>query len=95
MEEFKDIFSVKGRVAMVAGAGGLGYPIACAFLQNGADVIVAVRDPEKITGLQEIAEKYNTRYAVVKMDILDTVSIRGAVETAVKHFGRIDRKSVV
>lgn len=90
MEEFKDIFSVKGRVAMVAGAGGLGYPIACAFLQNGADVIVAVRDPEKITGLQEIAEKYNTRYAVVKMDILDTVSIRGAVETAVKHFGRID-----
>lgn len=90
MEEFRDIFSVKGKVAMIAGVGGLGYPIACAFLQNGADVIVAARNPEKITGLQEIAEENHTRYLAVRMDILDTASIRNAVDTAVKTFGRID-----
>lgn len=90
MEEFKDLFSIRGKTAMVAGAGGLGYPVASAFLQNGADVIVAVRNPDKITGLEEIAEKNNTRCMIIKMDILDTLSIRSAVEAAKEKFGRID-----
>lgn len=90
MEDFKNIFSLEGKVAMIAGAGGLGYPIASAFLQNGADVIAAVRSPEKIKGLDEIADQNNCRCHIVKMDILDTASIHEAVEQVKADFGRID-----
>lgn len=90
MEDFKDIFSLKGKVAMIAGVGGLGYPIASAFLQNGVDVIAAARSPEKIEGLEEIASLNNRRYIPVRMDILDSASIRKAVEEAKAQFGHID-----
>ena len=41
MEDFRNIFSLEGRTALVVGGGGLGLPIAEALMQNGADVIIA------------------------------------------------------
>ena len=44
MTDYNEIFSLKGKTALITGGtGGLGSAIARAFLQQGAQVAVPVR----------------------------------------------------
>ncbi len=91
MENYRDMFSLKGKTALVVGgAGGLGMPIAEAYLQNGANLIVAARSPEKAARLEAEAAELGQGYLGVKVDILDTKAIDAMVDAAVEKFGRID-----
>ena len=53
MDNFKNVFSLEGRTALVVGGGGLGKPIARALMQNGADIIIADLDPSVADDLKE------------------------------------------
>ena len=54
-----DMFSLKGRVALVTGASrGLGFAMARALAENGAKVIVNARDP---AALAEAAQKIGVK----------------------------------
>ena len=84
MEEYRNLFSLVGKTALVAGgAGGLGMAIAEAYLQNGANLIVAAR-------LEDEAKALGLGYLAVPVDILDTEAIDKMVDAAMEKFGRID-----
>ena len=90
MENFKNMFSLEGKVALVAGAGGLGLPIAAALMQNGADIAVAGAHLEGAGELQQEARAEGRRCLAVRADILEQASIDHLVEQVLAGFGRID-----
>ena len=90
MDNFKNVFSLEGKVALVVGGGGLGKPIARALMQNGADLIIASRHPENAEDLRPEAEAEGRAFFSLGVDLLDENSVCAMVEEAVGKLGRID-----
>jgi gluconate 5-dehydrogenase len=88
----KDIFDLKGRVALVTGcSGGLGVQMANALAAKGADLVIIARRYEKLLEVKAAIEaEFGVRVLPLKCDITDTVAVDTMVDEAVKHFGRID-----
>lgn len=85
-------FKLSGRVALVIGGNrGLGLAMAKALAEAGASIIIAARD-EKTN--QESAKLIKSVYGVdcisVKCDVTSEESVKNAVTTTVKQFGKID-----
>ncbi|MDX2701248.1 SDR family NAD(P)-dependent oxidoreductase [Streptomyces sp. PA03-6a] len=71
----------------VTGASrGIGVEIARAALANGDNVVVAVRNPDRVPD----DLKGSDRVLAVALDVTDTAGINGAVQAAVERFGGID-----
>ena len=87
---FRDAFSLEGRTALIVGGGGLGTPIAQAFLQNGAEVIIADLQPKLSEELLKTAEEEKKTVHFVPVDLLSEESIIAAVQAALRFTGRID-----
>ena len=69
-----DIPSLRGRTAVVTGAGGLGYETALALAEAGAEVIVAGRNPAK--GDEALAQiRKAAPQARVVFEVLDLASL--------------------
>ncbi|GGE01380.1 hypothetical protein GCM10011515_21440 [Tsuneonella deserti] len=87
MTTFRDGL-LAGKVAFVAGGtSGINLGIAKRFAQLGASVAVCGRDPEKA---QRAAEAIGGRALGLSADVRDFGAIRGALETAVDRFGKLD-----
>lgn len=77
---------LKGKVALVTGAGqGIGEAIARAFVAEGAEVVIAERNPE--TG-QRVADEIGALF--VTCDVTVQSDVTRAVASADDRFGRID-----
>lgn len=89
MDNFKNVFSLEGRTALVVGGGGLGLPIAQALMQNGADIILA---DLKAPGdeLKNLCTEEGRKYFFVEVNLLDEDSIVKMVAEAKEKTGRID-----
>jgi NAD(P)-dependent dehydrogenase (short-subunit alcohol dehydrogenase family) len=75
-------------IFLVSGASrGLGREIVGAALGAGHRVVAGVRSPK---ALDDLAEEYGDRLAVVPLDVTDDAAARAAVRTAVDRFGRLD-----
>lgn len=86
-----DIFSLKGKIALVTGASsGLGVQFATALARQGADVALIARRLEKLNDVKEELEKLGVRSFAVKCDVSDVEQIKSAVAQVKEHFGRID-----
>ena len=86
-----ELFSVKDKVVLITGAGGLGGYLAKGFLDNGSKVILFNRTMPKLTALKEKLEKQDfTDYALYQVDQTDKTSLQKAADEAEKQFGRID-----
>ncbi|OGB50540.1 MAG: short-chain dehydrogenase [Burkholderiales bacterium RIFOXYC12_FULL_60_6] len=82
---------LNGKVALVTGAGqGIGRAIACRFARESAEVIVAELNDE--TGRRVVTEIENLggRAKFVHTDVSKKADIFGAVDAAVKEYGRLD-----
>lgn len=91
MNKYQNMFNLTGKTALVVGGtGGLGSAIAEAYLENGAHVIVAGTKPEKVTYLQEIAEKNHVQYLGIKVDITDSLSVEKMKTEILSVFPTID-----
>ena len=90
MDNFKNVFSLEGRTALVVGGGGLGKPIARALMQNGADIIIADLDPSVADDLKEECAAEGRKFFGVKVNLLDADSIPAMVAEAKEKTGRID-----
>lgn len=84
-------FDFRGRtVLMTGGSSGIGLAIAHAFGRAGAQVAIGARGIEagERAAAALSAEKVNA--AFVALDVRDESSVKNAVETAVRRFGRLD-----
>src|SRR5687767_7304704 len=84
-------FDLHGQVALVTGAArGIGHACALALAHAGADVVLGLRDANSAAELAAEIEGMGQRTLRLQMDITSLEEIRTAVDTAVKHFGRLD-----
>lgn len=83
-------FSLKGKVALVTGSGGIiGAAIAEGYLAAGADVVISDRDADKVEAVVERIGGGN-RVLGLAADVTDAASLDDAVATIVERFGKID-----
>lgn len=87
-----DLFSLKGKVAIVTGGnGGIGKGISLGFAEMGGDIVIAARNQEKIEAASnEISEKFGVQVLGVPFDVRQEKEIQDMVEKVLDHFGRID-----
>jgi NAD(P)-dependent dehydrogenase (short-subunit alcohol dehydrogenase family) len=85
---------VENKVVFITGAFGLiGYSISKNFLDNGANVVLADIQKEKISKIEEELKSagYNIeKYLVIDIDITDEDSIAAAMKSTLSKFGRAD-----
>ena len=80
-----------GKVALVSGAGpGLGRDIALAFGREGATVVVAARNEERIAALAEEVAKTGATAQPRRLDITDPASCEDVTRAIVADHGRLD-----
>jgi NAD(P)-dependent dehydrogenase (short-subunit alcohol dehydrogenase family) len=82
---------VTDQVALVTGgANGVGEGIATSLARFGANVVIA--DVDEINGCRvvDLIRSYGREAEFIKTDAMDTDQIRGMVEQAEAHFGRVD-----
>lgn len=84
-------FKLTGKVALVTGGGrGMGYEIALALAEYGADVAVCSRTPAEIEKVGEQIVRLGRRALAVRADITKVAEIQAMVDKVVEAFGRID-----
>jgi NAD(P)-dependent dehydrogenase (short-subunit alcohol dehydrogenase family) len=88
----KDAFSVKGlNVLITGGSQGLGFGMADAFCQCGANVATMARNAEKGEKVAaELRAKYGTNVKYYQGDVVKKGDPERVVEGVIKDFGRID-----
>jgi len=88
----KDLFSLKGKVAVVTGGnGGIGKAIARGLAGMGANIVVAARNEAKTKeAVTEIHEAFGTQVIGVRVDLRQEEQIRALATKARETFGRID-----
>src|SRR5688572_10658071 len=83
--------SLKGRVALVTGAGkGLGQAIAQGLAEAGADVVLVSRTRADLEKTADQVVSLGRRSLVAVADATDTDQIEAATRSALDTFGRID-----
>src|SRR6202162_5159303 len=66
---------------------GFGRELAKMVLDRGYRAVITARDPAKV---EDIAAPHQDRALVLELDVTDPVEVDAAVQSAAKHFGRID-----
>ena len=77
----------RGLVVGVSGERSLGWPIACALADRGAEVAIACR-PGRYAQMTALADKRG--FDTCPIDVEDPESIAGAFATLGKSWGRLD-----
>ena len=86
-----DIFSLKGRVAMVTGASsGLGARFVDVLAANGASVVLVARRKERLDAAKARIEKAGGHAVAIAADVMDRAAMARAFDAAEKAFGTED-----
>jgi len=86
------LFSLEGSVALVTGgASGLGYDMASALAEAGADVAITSRDAAKAgRAAKRIAGCTTRKIVPLRMDVTLEEEVREGVDSVLREYGRID-----
>lgn len=90
MIDFKNVFSLEGKCALVVGGGGLGRAMASALMQNGADLAMADINPSAMDEVKVETEAAGKRFFALEVNLMDEESICRMVDEAREKLGRID-----
>ncbi len=87
-----EMFSLKGKVAIVTGGGrGIGEFISAGLAEAGADLVIASRKVEKCEEVgKKLAAANGIKHLAVKCDLGNKEDIENLVDAAMKKFGRVD-----
>ena len=87
----KDLFDLKGKVALITGGnGGLGLGMALGLAGAGADIAVAARNPDKTSDAIKQLENIGARAISVPTDVTQELEIESMVSLTLQQFGHID-----
>src|ERR1700704_3556235 len=79
------------KVAIITGASsGVGYGIATAFAQEGADLGICARRESKLAGAAVEFERHGAKVLAQRCDVMIQDEIEAFVAAVADHFGRID-----
>lgn len=85
-----DMFSLKGRVALITGASsGLGQQFARALADNGAAVALVARRADRLEAFRAELEKSGARAIAIEADVTDTAAMKSAFDAAEKALGTV------
>ena len=85
-----NLFSIKGKVAMVTGARrGLGLAMATGLVEAGAKLVAVASSPD-CRELRAAVRQLGGEMLYLQADLADRQQRKGLVARAVKRFGRID-----
>ena len=85
-----DMFSLKGRVALVTGASsGLGTQFAKALADNGAAVALVARRADRLKALKDEIEGKGGKAVAIEADVTDRAAMTRAFDAAEKAFGTV------
>lgn len=80
-----------GRVAVVTGASsGIGEACALGFVERGANVVLAARRAERLSGLVEKITGMGGEALAVTTDVTDEAAVENLFAEAVGKFGTVD-----
>ena len=87
-----DVFKLDGRVALITGGNrGLGFAMAKALAEAGADVVVTSRQKERaLESAAHLAQMTKRHTLGLAVDVTNVEQIEAMVHAVVKEFGRID-----
>ncbi|MDI3316938.1 MAG: SDR family oxidoreductase [Bacillota bacterium] len=82
----------QGKAALVTGGGtGLGYAMSRMLLEEGARVVIASRNRERLDGAAaELRRTTGGEALAMPLDVRDAEAVERVVEAAVERFGRLD-----
>jgi 7-alpha-hydroxysteroid dehydrogenase len=87
----RDLFSLKGKVALIAGASKeMGSAIARMLAEHGADVAVAARSADKLEALAAGIRAMGRRSAPIAADLTQVEQINSTVERTLGELGGLD-----
>src|SRR6476620_11343500 len=90
MTKAADMFSLKGRVALVTGASsGLGQQFARALADNGAAVALVARRADRLEAFRAELEKSGAKVIAIAADVNKSDDRVRAFDEAEKAFGTI------
>ncbi|MFK7914495.1 MAG: SDR family NAD(P)-dependent oxidoreductase [Pseudomonadales bacterium] len=83
---------LEGKVAVITGgASGIGKACALRFAQEGAEVVIADLQAERLdSALEEIRSATNGRAVAVPCNVTEEASVSALAEAAMAEFGQID-----
>jgi NAD(P)-dependent dehydrogenase (short-subunit alcohol dehydrogenase family) len=91
MKSIEELFSLKGRVAIVTGASrGLGKEAAEGLAEAGAKIVLAARREQWLEPTAEEFRKRRFDCLACPCDIAEDDQVRALVSKTLEHFGRID-----
>ncbi len=91
MMKTMDLFSLKGRTAIVTGgAKGLGLQMALGLAEAGADVVLCSRKLERCQEAARQIESLGVKALALRCDITHTDEVDQVVKETLKEFGKID-----
>ncbi|TAM90504.1 MAG: SDR family oxidoreductase [Jatrophihabitans sp.] len=87
-----DLFQLRGKVALLSGAGrGIGAAAARALAEAGADVTIAARTAEELEKTATaVREGTGRRVLAIPADAYDPAAAHDLVERTVAEYGRLD-----
>ncbi len=84
-------FSLQGKTALVAGDSRFWSKyVVAALAEAGADIALAARNSEKLTGAVNEARSHGRKAVAIPTDMTKSAQVQKAVEQAVSEFGKID-----
>lgn len=80
-----------GRVAIITGAGqGIGRGVARRFVTEGAAVVVAERNSDTGSRVEDELRELGGQARFVRTDVLDASQVTNMVDVTLEHFGHVD-----
>ena len=85
-----EMFSLKGRVALVTGASsGLGVQFARALAENGSALVLVARRADRLKALKDEIEGNGGKAIAIEADVTDRAAMARAFDGAEKAFGTV------
>lgn len=86
-----DLFKLDGKVASITGSSsGIGYAVAEAFAQAGADVAIWYNSHDATEKAEALAKKYGVKSKAYKANVANEQEVASAFAQQIKDFGKID-----